>query len=57
MFALKSQDNISMFENTDDYMHYLCADHFEKMNDWVMSIRGAKVISYKCILINLDIIF
>jgi hypothetical protein len=50
MFALKSQDSIAMFENPDEYMHYLCADHFEKMNDWVMSIRSAKVIFHKYIL-------
>ena len=43
-FALKSQENIAMFENPDDYMHHMCADHFEKMSDWVMSIRTAKVI-------------
>ena len=51
MFALKSQDNIAMFENTDDYMHYLCAEHFEKMNDWVMSIRSAKVNFNKIIFL------
>ena len=44
MFALKSQDNIAMFENPDEYMRYLCADHLEKMNDWVLSIRAAKVL-------------
>ncbi|CAG8627840.1 1932_t:CDS:2, partial [Dentiscutata heterogama] len=41
-FALKSQDKISLFENPDDYIHFLCADNSEKNNDWVLSIRAAK---------------
>ena len=45
MFTLKSQDNIAMFENPDEYMRYLCTDHLEKMNDWVLSIQAAKVSS------------
>ncbi|CAG8606114.1 24508_t:CDS:10 [Dentiscutata erythropus] len=41
-FALKSQEKISLFENPDDYIHFLCADNSEKNNDWVLSIRAAK---------------
>ena len=52
MFALKSQDNIAIFENPDNYMHYLCADHFDKMNDWVLSLRAAKVTTLQDMLIN-----
>ena len=55
MFTLKSQDNIAMFENPDEYMRYLCADHLEKMNDWVLSIRAVKVNSQNvCYTINLN---
>ncbi|RIA78835.1 hypothetical protein C1645_674953, partial [Glomus cerebriforme] len=43
IFALKSQDKIAMFENPDDYVRYLCADHLDKMKDWVLSLRAAKV--------------
>ncbi|KAG9305554.1 hypothetical protein G9A89_003617 [Geosiphon pyriformis] len=42
VFALKSQDRVVMFENPEDYVHYLCADHMEKMKDWVLSIRTAR---------------
>ena len=43
-FALKSQDKITMFESPDqDYVHFLCAERLEKMKDWVLSIRNAKV--------------
>ncbi|CAG8531859.1 3541_t:CDS:2 [Ambispora leptoticha] len=42
LFALKSQDRVVMFENSEDYVHYLCADHMEKMKDWVLSIRTAR---------------
>ncbi|CAG8814792.1 2051_t:CDS:2, partial [Gigaspora margarita] len=41
-FALKSQEKISLFENPEDYIHFLCADNSEKTNDWVLSIRAAK---------------
>ncbi|CAG8719518.1 10679_t:CDS:2, partial [Scutellospora calospora] len=41
-FALKSQEKFSLFENPEDYVHFLCADHLEKTNDWVLSIRAAK---------------
>ncbi|PKC12019.1 hypothetical protein RhiirA5_465374, partial [Rhizophagus irregularis] len=44
VFAIKSQDKITMFENPEnDYMHYLCADHLEKMNEWIIAVRMAKV--------------
>ncbi len=44
IFAVKSQDKITMFENPEnDYMHYLCADHLDKMNEWLLAIRTAKV--------------
>ena len=46
IFALKSQDKIAMFENPDDYIRYLCADHLDKMKDWVLSLRAAKVIFF-----------
>ncbi|CAG8540494.1 13243_t:CDS:2 [Ambispora gerdemannii] len=42
VFALKSLDRVAMFENPEDYVHYLCADHKEKMKDWVLSIRNAR---------------
>ncbi|GBC17338.1 uncharacterized protein OCT59_026110 [Rhizophagus irregularis] len=42
IFALKSQDKVAMFENPDDYIRYLCADHLDKMKDWVLSLRAAK---------------
>ncbi|CAJ0840191.1 5344_t:CDS:10 [Entrophospora sp. SA101] len=43
VFALKSQDKITMFENPEnDYIKYLCADHYDKMKDWVLSISTAK---------------
>ncbi|EXX70083.1 uncharacterized protein OCT59_011008 [Rhizophagus irregularis] len=43
VFAIKSQDKITMFENPEnDYMHYLCADHLEKMNEWIIAVRMAK---------------
>ncbi|CAG8536369.1 10256_t:CDS:2 [Paraglomus occultum] len=42
-FALKSQDRVTMFESPEqDYVHFLCAEHMEKMKDWVLSIRNAK---------------
>ncbi|CAG8763462.1 4048_t:CDS:2, partial [Acaulospora morrowiae] len=42
-FALKSQDKISMFENPEnDYVHFLCAESLEAMNNWILSIRAAK---------------
>ncbi|PKY46623.1 hypothetical protein RhiirA4_320393, partial [Rhizophagus irregularis] len=47
IFALKSQDKVAMFENPDDYIRYLCADHLDKMKDWVLSLRAAKVIFIK----------
>jgi len=43
VFAIKSQDKITMFETPDDYIHFLTADHLEYMNDWIISIRMAKV--------------
>ncbi|CAG8608504.1 2827_t:CDS:10 [Funneliformis caledonium] len=43
IFALKSQDKIAMFENPEkDYLHYLCADHLDKMKDWVFSLQASK---------------
>ncbi|KAL1916202.1 uncharacterized protein VTP21DRAFT_5819 [Calcarisporiella thermophila] len=42
LFALKSQERSRHFENSDDYLHMLCAEHMEKMKDWVLSIRVAK---------------
>ncbi|KAL1920318.1 uncharacterized protein VTP21DRAFT_1464 [Calcarisporiella thermophila] len=42
MFALKSQERARIYENTEDYVHFLCAEHFDKMKDWVLSIRVTK---------------
>ncbi|RUS24493.1 hypothetical protein BC938DRAFT_473499 [Jimgerdemannia flammicorona] len=41
-FALKSQDRARSHDNPDDYLHFLCSDHLEKMKDWVLSIRSAR---------------
>jgi len=43
VFAIKSQDKITMFENPDNYIHYLCADHLDDMNNWIITVRMAKV--------------
>ncbi|CAG8524324.1 369_t:CDS:10 [Funneliformis mosseae] len=43
VFAVKSQDKITMFENPEkDYMHYLCAENLNKMNEWLLSIRTVR---------------
>ncbi|RIA85183.1 hypothetical protein C1645_697988 [Glomus cerebriforme] len=53
VFAIKSQDKITMFENPEkDYMHFLCTDHLEKMNEWIIAIRMAKVGLLKFVLIK-----
>jgi hypothetical protein len=43
VFAIKSQDKITMFENPENYIHYLCADSLKTMNEWIITIRMAKV--------------
>ena len=52
VFAIKSQDKITMFENPDNYMHYLCADYLDNMNEWIITIRMAKVSLYYFALIK-----
>ena len=43
-FALKSQQMMSYYEDIDKgYVYYLCAEHLDKMKDWILSIRSAKV--------------
>ncbi|CAG8471645.1 7929_t:CDS:2 [Racocetra fulgida] len=36
-FAIKSQDKMSLFENPEDYVHFLCAESSDKANDWKTS--------------------
>ncbi|CAI2175312.1 12957_t:CDS:10 [Funneliformis geosporum] len=43
VFAVKSLDKITMFENPEnDYMHYLCAENLNKMNEWLLAIRTVR---------------
>ena len=42
-FAMKSQDRLGTFEDSKEYVRYLCVEQPEKMKDWVLSIRNAKV--------------
>ncbi|KAI8904590.1 ubiquitin-related domain-containing protein, partial [Powellomyces hirtus] len=41
-FALRSTDSISMFENKQDYVRFLCVEKEERLFDWVLAIRLAK---------------
>ncbi|KAI9007372.1 ubiquitin-related domain-containing protein, partial [Gaertneriomyces semiglobifer] len=41
-FALRSTDNIAMFENKKDYVRYLCVEKQERLYDWVLAMRLAK---------------
>ncbi|CAJ0892361.1 22373_t:CDS:10 [Entrophospora sp. SA101] len=43
IFVIKSQDKITMFENPeDDYMHVLCANNLEEMQEWILRIRTSR---------------
>ena len=42
-FAIRSTQNSKIFENKDDYIHYLCAPSAERLVDWVLALRLAKV--------------
>ncbi|KAG0182021.1 hypothetical protein DFQ29_006139 [Apophysomyces sp. BC1021] len=42
VFALRSQDRVSVFEREEDYMRLLAVDDQEDLKDWVLSIRCAK---------------
>ncbi|KAI8851483.1 hypothetical protein BC829DRAFT_361004 [Chytridium lagenaria] len=42
-FALRSTSNISIFENKVDYVRFLCVDRQDRLYDWVLAIRLAKV--------------
>jgi hypothetical protein len=42
-FAVRAQQASAFYESMDDYAKFLCVDHMDKMKDWVMSIRSAKV--------------
>ncbi|KAI9142044.1 hypothetical protein BKA69DRAFT_1027879 [Paraphysoderma sedebokerense] len=45
-FALKSIERMGLFEDIErDYIHFFCTEHLDKMKDWVLSIRNAKVSS------------
>lgn len=41
-FALKSQQSIKVFEDSNDYVSFVCVDNLDKMKDWVLSIRNAR---------------
>jgi len=42
VFAVKSTDNLSLFENTADYLHTFCCKEKEGL-EWMMSILLARV--------------
>ncbi|KAJ3356429.1 hypothetical protein HDU83_001220 [Entophlyctis luteolus] len=41
-FALRSTKDLTIFENSDEYVHFFCADSNEQLTDWVFGIRLAK---------------
>jgi hypothetical protein len=41
-FALRSTQNIKIFENTGDYVRYICVEKQDRLYDWVIAIRLAK---------------
>ena len=43
VFALRSQDSPSIFQNKLDYVKFFCAEDGDKLKQWIMALRMAKV--------------
>ncbi|KAJ3298204.1 hypothetical protein HDU79_000092 [Rhizoclosmatium sp. JEL0117] len=41
-FALRSTASVTMFEKTEEYIHFFCVENKDQLADWVLGIRLAK---------------
>ncbi|ORX98096.1 hypothetical protein K493DRAFT_214910, partial [Basidiobolus meristosporus CBS 931.73] len=45
IFSLKSSDSVHLFENAEDFVHFICVESGDALKEWVLGLRQAKVSS------------
>ncbi len=54
-FALQSTQNKSIFERPEDHCHFVCVEKQERLFDWVLALRLARVrFFFKCLTLLID---
>jgi hypothetical protein len=43
VFAIRSTNNSSFFEREEDFCHFICVEKEERLFDWILALRLAKV--------------
>ena len=55
-FALRSTQNKSIFEKPEDHCHFVCVEKQERLFDWVLAMRLARVSFYLVVFFTLKIV-